>query len=208
MRSTPWFLFAALFFVLRALPAQDLADGWMYRIEVFGEIAHGSLYNGDSSWGKGVDFGGGAGVRPFSGRLRGLGFELRAGRLSDESAAGPSSSRLASHFIAADALYHFRGRTRVQPYVLGGLGIVNAHYTRTCSACVFNMDPVTKQLTPIPYQSDVQDSKAGLTIGFGLKLAVHRHVSIRPEVLFVDTTPGKGPNWGWLRVQAGVGRHF
>jgi hypothetical protein len=35
----------------------------------------------------------------------------------------------------------------------------------------------------------------GVTLGGGLKIALHRHLSIRSELLFVDTTPGSGPNW-------------
>ena len=40
-------------------------DAWTYKVEVFGNVGHGRLYEGDSLLGSGVDFGGGAGVRPF-----------------------------------------------------------------------------------------------------------------------------------------------
>ncbi len=208
MRSAPSILLLAVCGLLHPLAGQDLAAGWMYRFEVFGEVARGTFYNGDSNWGNGLDLGGGIGFRPFSGKLRGLGFELRAARLSDEKAMGPGSAVLASRFVSADALYHFRGRTRFQPYVLGGLGFVNAHYTGTCNQCVFNLDPVTHQLTPIPQEWETRASKAGLTLGFGLKIAAHRHISVRPEILFLNTTPGSGWNWAWLRAQVGVGWHF
>ncbi len=183
-------------------------EGWSYRFEVFAEVAHGSFYHGDSNWGKGLDLGGGIGIRPFSGGLQGLGFELRAARLSSDAAAAAGSSTLASRLVTIDAVLHFRSDSRVQPYMLGGLGFIRARYTRDCSGCVFNLDPVTQQLTPIPFRSEAHGAKAGLTMGGGLKIAVHPHISLRPEILLVTTTPGEGWNWGWLRAQIGVGCHF
>ena len=38
-------------------PAKD----WPYRVEVFGIFSNGNLYNGDSLWGSGLDYGGGTG---------------------------------------------------------------------------------------------------------------------------------------------------
>jgi hypothetical protein len=61
-------------------------------------------------------------------------------------------------------------------------------------------------MTPVPWEESVRANKMGVTVGAGMKVAVHRRVSIRPEVLFVDTTPGSGWNWGWVRGP--VGRWF
>jgi opacity protein-like surface antigen len=191
------------------LQAQDRRGGdWNYRVEVFGDVARGGFYNGHHNWGKGLDYGGGVGVRPFSGRLRGLGFEVRTARLASESDSAVLPAKFRSSLVAANGVYHFRGRSRAQAYVLGGVGVVSVAYSRSCYECVFNVDPATGKLTPIPWTEDIHATKAGINLGAGLKIAVHRRVSIRPEILFVDTTPGSGWNWAWLRVQMGIGFHL
>ena len=183
---------------------------WPYQVEVFGNVAHGRFYHGDHLWGKELDYGGGVGFRPFSGKLQGLGFEVQATRLtkSEELNAAVSQS-LKSRLIMANALYHFRNGMKTQPYVFGGLGHVNVDYTRRCVDCVFDEDPITgKLVSRVVTESRSMGSKVGVTLGAGLKIAVHRHLSIRPELLFVDTTPWSGFNWAWVRLQIGLGAHF
>ena len=51
-------------------------------------------------------------------------------------------------------------------------------------------------------------SKMGVTLGGGVKIAINRHLSVRPELLLVDTTPGSGWTWAWFRLQIGMGVHF
>jgi opacity protein-like surface antigen len=189
------------------LPAQDDEPAWPYRLEIFGDLGRGRFANGTRVWGKGLDYGGGAGIRPFSGVLRGLGFEFRGAKLSDE-AAGVVPSTLDSRLFAVNAVYHFRGTTRVQPYILGGLGFVTAEYFTRCDVCVFDVDPTTGALIPRSTQNRVEASKTGITLGGGVKVAVHRHLSIRPELFYADTTPGSGWNWNWFRLQIAVGLHF
>ena len=93
--------------------------------------------------------------------------------------------------------------------MFGGLGHVTVDYTHRCTACVFDLDPVTGNLVSRGLtESRTQGSKTGVTFGAGLKIALARHLSIRPELLFVDSTPGSGANWGWLRLQIGLGVHF
>ena len=53
-------------------PARD----WPYRVEVFGSFGNGRLHNGDDLWGSGLEYGGGIGVRPFSGWLTRIRFEF------------------------------------------------------------------------------------------------------------------------------------
>jgi opacity protein-like surface antigen len=193
----------------RPAAAQDWRNGqWNYRFEVFGDAARGSFYNGDSNWGSGASYGGGVAVRPFSGWLHRFGFEARAAGLSDATGDSRSSTRLDASLYAFDVVFHPANYSRVQPYVLGGVGLVNARYSRDCSVCVYNRDPLTGEMTPIPYHWETKDTKAGVSVGFGLKVAVQRRISIRSEMLYVDTTPGPGWNWGCLRLQVGVGLHF
>ena len=53
---------------------------WSYRAEVFGLFGNGRLYNGDNLWGSGLEYGGGIGVRPFSGWMKRIGFEFEGVR--------------------------------------------------------------------------------------------------------------------------------
>jgi opacity protein-like surface antigen len=179
-------------------------------VEVFGNLANGRLYHGDSLWGSGPDWGVGAEVRPLSGWLDRLGFEIQVIRLKDIGSRNSQVSHgLSATLVVADARYHFRGRSRIQPYLFGGLGHISADYTYSCTDCVFDRDPVTNRLVSRGVQ-EWRDtgSKNGFAFGAGLKMAVRRHVSIRPELLLADTTPGSGYNWGWVQVQIGLGVRF
>jgi len=191
-------------------PQEQLPPDWRYRVEVFGTIAHGRFYHGDHVWGQGLDYGGGVGLRPFTGKLNRLGFEVQMARMnkSDELSAASSRS-MDSRLIVANVLYHFRNGARTQPYVFGGLGHVKADYVHRCRDCVFDVDPVTgKLISRGVTESRSEGGKAGVAFGAGLKMAVHRRLSIRPELLLVDTTPGSGWNWEWVRLQIGLGVHF
>jgi opacity protein-like surface antigen len=186
------------------------APDWQYKVEVFGNIAHGRFYHGAHVWGKGLDYGGGVGVRPFNGWLRRLGFEVQMARMkkSEELSAAQSQS-LSSRLVMANALYHFHSGTKAQPYVFVGLGHVKADHVRLCRDCILDWDPVTgKPVSRGVTEWRNEGSKMGVTTGVGLKIAVHRHLSIRPELLLVNTTPGSGWNWGWVRLQIGLGAHF
>ena len=194
-----------------ALPAaaQPPDDGaWRYHAEVFAEIAHGSLINGAANWGSGADVGGGFALRPFPGPLSGLGFEFRAAHLGKDSAGAVTSASLDARLLSAGVVYNFRGGSRVQPYVFGGPGWVTASYSTSCDACVMTKDPVSGQLSNVPYHWQTKATKIGVAGAFGVKIALHRRIWIRPEFLLVDTTAGVGWNWMWIRFQLGAGIHF
>ncbi len=191
------------------LAAQTLQDNrWLYRAEIFGDVAFGELDNGHARWGRGADFGGGVAVRPFSGWFRRIAFDLRAASLSDSNAFTISTRRLDARLLASDIVFHLASQSRVQPYGLIGVGLVDVDYVFDCSACVYKLDPATGVTSPIPYHWEARDTKTGITYGFGLKVAVHRRFSVRSEFLYVNTTAGSGWNWGWLRLQIGAGVHF
>jgi opacity protein-like surface antigen len=183
-------------------------EAWKYKVELLGDVAHGWFYHGDHILGDGLDYGGGVGIRPFSGRLNGLGFEARTSHLSDSGSSPAISSSLDSRLIAINALYHFRSGKNVQPFVLAGIGHVKKEDSYSCTECVYMPDPVTGELVSIPQYYHSKESKTGIVLGGGMKIALHRHLSIRPEIILADTTPGSGPNWTWFRCQIGVGVHF
>ncbi len=183
-------------------------EDWKYKVELFGDVAHGWFCHGDHRLGDGLDYGGGVGIRPLSGRLKGLGFEARILHLTDSESSRAISSSLDSRLIAMNVLYHFRSGKNVQPFVLAGIGNVKAENNYSCTECVYMPDPATGELVSIPQYYHSKESKTGIVLGGGIKIALHRHLSIRPEVILADTTPGSGPNWSWIRMQIGVGVHF
>ena len=208
-RNLVGIILAASGLVLPSRAQEPPAPEWKYTVEAFGNIAHGRFYYGSHVWGSGLDYGGGFGVRPFPGKLHRLGFEVQMARLKTSKATSAYPFvNLESRLVMANILYHFRNGAKTQPYVFGGLGYVKADYHRRCTACVFDVDPVTGELVPRITDDIASGSKVGITFGAGLKVAVFRHMSIRPELLIVDTTPGSGWNWGWVRLQIGVGAHF
>ncbi len=146
----------------------------------------------------------------FRGGLRKLGFELQLAHLNQgELKSTGTSQQLDSRLLMGNVLYHFRSGARTQPYVFGGVGHVRVAYSQQCVDCVFDVDPITGELVSRGVsKSRTQAGKTGVTLGAGLKIAVQRHLSVRPELLFVDTTGGSGWNWGWVRLQIGLGLHF
>jgi opacity protein-like surface antigen len=181
---------------------------WEYRMEFFGNTGFGTFHNGDHFLGNGLDYGAGIGVRPFSGALKGFGVEGWMSRLTGSESKPNISSSLDSRLLAVSALYHFRSGTRVQPFVSAGMGRIKMEYSYNCTDCVFVPDPVTGELVSVPQHWESKGSKNGIIFGGGMKIAVNRHFSIRPELILADTTAGTGPNWNWVRLQIGMGIHF
>lgn len=201
--------------------AQDSpVKDWPYRVEVFGSIDKGGLYNGDNLWGSGLEYGGGIGFRPFSGWCKRIGFEFEGSQLSkssiktattvfqNQTSNGAISQKLDARLLQGTVLYHFRSGTRIQPFASIGIGHIKANYSRNCSSCVFDVEPGAGKLIPRQSESGYEGSKAGITIGAGLKFAINRHLSIRSQVQLMDTTAGSGINLSWLRLQIGLGVHF
>jgi hypothetical protein len=42
----------------------------------------------------------------------------------------------------------------------------------------------------------------------GFRFGLPRRLALRPEITFMDTTPGSGPNGSWLRISTAVGFNF
>jgi opacity protein-like surface antigen len=204
------FYFALALTAFPALPlgAQGADREWSYKLELFGDVAYSALYNGDHKWGSGLSPGLGVGVRPFAGALRGVGFEARMAHMGEDKGSPDTlATKLSSTMVGANVVYHFRGRTAFQPYVFGGLGVAMVKYSSICGICVYTAPPAEGG-TPILQKSEIRTAEAGLDLGCGVKIAITRRLSVRPEISYLDTTPGAGWNIGWLRVQTGVGFHF
>ncbi len=169
---------------------------WIYRGEVFGSIGWGGFWHGDDSLGSGIELGGGVGSRPFQGKLRGLGFEVQVKQLHhDIQHSATHSTNGKALTLIGNVLYHFSDST-VQPYVLGGIGVLKADYVPSW------------EYHEGYWRLRVNASKMAINLGVGLKAAIRNNFSIRPELTLIDTTPGSGYNWASLRLSIGVGYHW
>jgi opacity protein-like surface antigen len=103
------------------------------------------------------------------------------------------SAATAASFTAA---YYF-GNGRVQPYLLGGMSIL---WTRSVTATTI-VYPDRAELT----ESALRDIGAGPTIGAGVRIAIARHLSIRPEFRLSDGTALSSANLSQARLGLSLG---
>ena len=189
-----------ILFCLCLVPATLFAQDqqsreWKYKGEVSGSLGLGQFYHGDDALGKGPDLAVGFGFRPFSGALRGLGFEVLGNRCAFEKEWGNGYSHDGQmRSITGNALYHF-GRSRTQFYVVGGIGMLTADYV--------SINPYDPN-----HVGTVKDSKMATNFGAGVKTRITSRISLRPELRVFDTTIGKGYNWSHVRLSIGLGYHF
>jgi hypothetical protein len=185
----------------------DESKIWIYRGEVFGTVGWGQFWHGDDSLGSGIEISGGVGFRPFQGKLRGLGFEVRVNQLQfDIQQSATHSTDGKALTLLGNALYHFSD-SKIQPYVMGGIGILKADYTQQGYSEWYDGGPGGEYHEEY-WTERVNASKMAINLGVGLKAAIRSNLSIRPELTLIDTTPGSGYNWGSLRLSIGVGYHW
>jgi opacity protein-like surface antigen len=91
---------------------------------------------------------------------------------------------------------YFFGEGRVQPYVVGGLSILDAKEFRSTS--IVHPDVVEFR------ETETRSTGIGLTFGAGLRVSVNRHISIRPEVRFADGTARSTLNLSQWRLSIGA----
>ncbi len=173
---------------------------WNYRGEVLGQVGWGRFYHGDHQIGSGTEWGGGLGVKPFSGKLRRLGFEVQANRLDLAYERGTNVNDGQATAVVGSVLYHFSD-SAIQPYVAGGLGVLKANYTQ-----VIKGGAVLGSTED--YVETVNAEKMLLNIGGGIKARLVRGLAIRPEIRLYDTTIGKGYNWASIRLSVGLGYYW
>lgn len=173
---------------------------WNYKGEVLGQVGWGSFYHGDHEIGGGTELGGAFGVKPFSGRLRRLGFEFQANTLSLGYERGVNINEGRVTALVGNVVYHFSD-SAIQPYVEGGLGALKADYTEMIKGGAVlgsNEDYVYR----------VKADKMLLNIGAGVKARLVRGLAVRPEIRFYDTTMGSGYNFASIRLSVGLGYYW
>lgn len=186
--------------LVAAAHGQEPQKLWNYKREVVGQIGWGRFYHGDSLIGSGNEYGGSFGVKPFSGKLRRLGFEFQANSLDLSYRRGSNVNDGTTTAFVGNVLYHFTD-SALQPYVAGGLGILQANYTE-----VIEGGAVLGSTED--YVAKVNTDKMLLNIGAGVKARVFRNLAVRPEVRFYNTTMGSGYNFGSIRLSVGFGYYW
>lgn len=191
-----WVLGATL---MVAAHAQE-RNTWKYKGEIQGQFGWGGLYHGDHKIGSGVEWGGGFGVKPFSGKLRRLGFDVQANSLDLGYQRGNNLNDGQATAVVGSVLYHFSDSS-VQPYVTGGLGVLKTDYRQVIKggAVVGSNED---------YSSQVRADKMLLNVGAGMKVRVARGLAVRPEIRLYDTTIGTGYNFSSVRLSVGVGYYW
>jgi len=168
---------------------------WIYKGEISGSFGWSALYHGKHREFSGLNVAAGVGVRPFSGALSGLGFEGRFAYL--RSNVETSGNVL---ILSGSTLYHF-SRSKVQPYVFGGFGVLRGERT-----VVVQIGSGTEILEEERYQDNWD--KIGFEFGGGVKIALTPNLALRPEFRLLDTTPGQGYNLGVPQANLGVSYHW
>ncbi len=186
--------------LVAAVYGQEQPKTWNYRGEVLGQVGWGRFYHGDHQIGSGTEWGGSLGVKPFSGKLRRLGFEFQANRLDLAYERGTNVNDGKATALVGNVLYHFSD-SAVQPYVAGGLGILKANYTQLIKGGAILGSTEN-------YVDTVDASKMLLNIGAGIKARLGRGFAVRPEIRFHDTTIGTGYNWASIRLSVGLGYYW
>jgi hypothetical protein len=165
----------AILMGLLLLAPAALAQDMERRGEVFGSLGGGKAYDDEGSLGKGLDMGGGVGIR----LTPNIGIEGQVNRIDYERNLF-SGARFAGSavFSTANLLYHF-SKSKAQPYVVGGFGFVH-HENRSR----FPGDEVLAKRTSNGFATN---------FGAGVKLFLNKKFSIRPEFrVFLADAAGSG----------------
>jgi hypothetical protein len=154
--------------------------------EAFVTFGGGHVFRPEGrSFGTGLDLGGGLGV---SGARLGVEFNVNhlsefAQLVSPCAFPGCQGSSLSSATLAsANVLYYVAG-TRVRPYVTGGAGGLWSRGTHSVVTGVGNIGHI-----PVLTIVEDHDASVALNVGGGVRIAVGKWFSLRPEVRFHDST--------------------
>lgn len=178
--------------------------------EVFGTVAFGHLANCCRTFGDGPLIGGGAGIR-----WRRLGVEVDAQRMLGLSPKSlpcaiqygqtclPGSQGARSATLASVSALVTLARTRVEPYVAGGVGVLWSR--QTDPDLLFSGVPSHPSTSASLVQREVNDRGFAISFGGGIPIPVTSAIAVRSEVRFYDATLLSAYNMGLVRVAVQVG---
>ena len=158
--------FLGMMFFSMALAAQD--NTWKAR--VFGGVGIGRFFDDEGSLGQGATYRAGAEWRPLSrlgvqGELLGIHHTRRDHFQVDGDSAG----------FSGNAVLYF-SRSRLQPYILGGLGVLKTSYTYGWPDASLERYSVSR-------------TELSMNFGGGVLLFLNRHWSLDPQVRILVSTP-------------------
>jgi opacity protein-like surface antigen len=188
MRISILALVVSLLVVPAGVFAQGVPDN-SYKVEAFGSVGWAGLFRLDdsTSFGSSASPGAGIGVRLF----KGLGLEVDVHGLRTRGESVRSGMA-----VSTNAAYHFSTRHQaVQPYLLGGVGMLRTHYSASTSV---NPQAMT----------ELTDTGWGVSVGGGVRVFLTPRVSLRPEVRYVGTLWRSKENLSETRAAALVAYHW
>jgi opacity protein-like surface antigen len=188
MTKTVTLTLAALLLVPQLAAAQPIA-AWAPEVSVAAGNGHVFRYR-DETYGDELNISGAFIMR----HRRGLGFEIETNRtiglaarqapcgvfVNGAPVACTGSARegvLSASSVSFNVHYMFGGR-RVQPYLLGGLGVLR---TRAVSSLTTVRDGAATQT-----EDETTATGLGPDVGAGLRVPIGRHVSITPEIRWLE----------------------
>jgi opacity protein-like surface antigen len=206
------FLFPSLA-AAQSTMSQDSENSWTARpgFEIIASVAMAHPFRfGDRGFGNHLNFGMGAEVSVWRG-LR-IGGEMNrtfglspspvecgaifAGPDQPLPCIGTARSGLGSATAGSITAAYFFGEGRVQPYLLGGVSIMNAKQHTSIS--IVHKDYVEFR------ENAWSSTGIGPTFGAGLRASINRYLSIRPEVRFSDGTSLSSLNLSQWRISVGA----
>jgi len=182
----------ALAILLTCGTALCFGQEFSYRGEMFGTVGVGKTYDDEGSLGSGFNGGGGIGYRmrpKFA-----VEFDFSAFRHERETSFGLLLFSGSGIFATGNALYYFgSGSGRVQPYVIGGAGILHKRNTSS-----FEGQP------PL----DISGTGFALNIGTGAKIFLAPRFSLRPEFRIFSGKAGPAVEAPFSIIRAAVGAAY
>lgn len=157
-------------------------------VSVHGSLALAGYWSDEDFRGNGASFGGAVDFFPTS--VLGLELGVDGGEHSRSFAGGVAFDGRAIH-VSGNVLLRF-SRSRIQPYVIGGAGLLHARTVRT---------------EPGGDEFESEDDALMGNIGVGAFLFANPRVSVRPELRVVGYDAG-APLSLYYRASFGIGYHF
>jgi Outer membrane protein beta-barrel domain len=170
--------------------------------EIFGSVAQGHLFRfEDQTFGDNLNVGGGFGIR-WS-RLgvefevnRQLGLTPQLARCGVASCSGEARQGVLSSTIASGNLFYQFGESPVRPYVIGGLG---AFWSHSVSSVL-----TVRGTSGTFSEFETSDTALAVSFGAGLRIAIGRAFSIRPEIRLYDGSLLGRENLTLIRTSIGA----
>jgi opacity protein-like surface antigen len=110
--------------------------------------------------------------------------------------AGSAREGVAAATAGSITATYLVGEERVQPYVLGGIGIVNAK--------MYTSSAIVRQNVVEFREIEATSTGIGPALGGGVRVSISRHIAIRPEIRFLNGIALSSLNLSQWRISIGA----